>query len=252
METRAPVVYFVLGTPGSGRRAIVADLVANGLSPEDSAALLLPGGMQAANGTVKIGEWTWSESSISGNIPAGATHVFLIADPTLSPVDQVEALVKWLPETGAQLGRIFTVVDCAFGSAHPDLFGWFEACVHFSDVVFFTNRSGIPGSWIRDFEKHFKKLYYPCLFEKPDGAEVANPALVLERQALRMSPAFEDDFELAGAGAEYEIEVDDEDEDDDFVEEEPPQEDRYFARNRGGGNRVIQVPDIAPFLTPKA
>ena len=173
----------------------------------------------------------------------------MFADPRLSPVDQVEALVGWLPAAGARLARIFTVVDCAFGSTHPDLFAWFEACVHFSDVVFFTNRSGIPGSWISDFEKHFKKQYYPCLFEKPDGGEVPNPALVLEEQALRMSPAFEDDFELPAY--EVEIETEEEDGEDAFVEEEEPQEDRYFARNRGGGNRVISVPDIAPFLQAK-
>jgi hypothetical protein len=248
MEARAPLVYYILGTPGSGRRGIVADLVANGLAATDSAALLLPEGASVAGATIPVAKWSWNERAIEAAVPAGASHVFMFADPGIDPVDQLEALVAWLPAVGAKIGRVFTVVDCTFGQAHPDLFGWFEACVHFSDVVFFTNRSGVPGSWISDFEKHFRKLFYPCLFEKPVDGEVSNPALVLEAQALRMSPAFEDDFELAGAEIEFEVEDEDEG-DDDLVEEEPPPEDLYFARNRGGGNRVIKVPDIAPFIT---
>jgi len=247
MEARAPLIYFILGTPGSGRREIVADLALNGLAAGDKAVLLMPESGTSSASLIPVSNWTWSEGAIEADVPAGATHVFMLADPAVSPVDQVEALVAWLPASGAKVGRIFTVVDCTFGHAHPDLFGWFEACVHFSDVVFFTNRSGVPGSWLADFEKHFRKQFYPCLFEKPVDGEVSNPALVLEAQALRVSPAFEDDFELPGVEIEFEVEDEDEG-DEDIVEEEPPQEDRYFARNRGGGNRVIMVPDIAPFL----
>jgi hypothetical protein len=247
MELRPPLIYYIFGTPGSGRRAIAADLMANGLASGASAAVLIPEDAPADGRTSPVARWEWNEGAIDAEGPAGASHVFMFADPGMNPVDQMEALVAWLPTVGAKIGRVFTVVDCAFGHAHPDLFGWFEACVHFSDVVFFTKRSGVPGSWISDFEKHFRKQFYPCLFEKPVDGEVSNPALVLEAQALRMSPAFEDDFELAGEEIEFEVEDEDEG-DDDVVEEEPPQEDIYFARNRGGGNRVITVPDIAPFL----
>lgn len=250
MEARQPLVYFILGTPGSGRRAIVADLVENGLAAADRAAFLIPGSESADGFAIPAVRWAWNEGAIEAGIPAGVTHVFMLADPAVSPVDQIEALVGWLPASGAKAGRIFTVVDCAFGHAHPDLFGWFEACVHFSDVVFLTNTSGVPGSWAVDFEKHFRKQFYPCLFERPVKGEVSNPALVLETMALRMSPAFEDGFALAVA--DYEIEGDDEDEvDESLVEEDELLEDRYFARNGGAGNRVIAVPDIAPFL-PKA
>jgi len=247
MEARSPLLYFVLGTPGSGRRQLVADLALNGLAPGDKAVLLMPESGTSSASLIPVSNWTWNEGAIEAAVPAGATHVFMLAEPAVNPVDQVEALVGWLPASGAKVGRIFTVVDCTFGHAHPDLFGWFEACVHFSDVVFFTNTAGVPGSWVVEFEKHFKKLFYPCLFERPVKGEVSNPALVLETMALRMSPAFEDEFALAVP--EYEFEDDDEDGDDDpLVEEDEPMEDRYFARNRGGGNRVIPVPDIAPFL----
>ncbi|HUG11963.1 MAG TPA: hypothetical protein VMM36_13165 [Opitutaceae bacterium] len=247
MKTPEPLIYFILGTPSSGRRGLVADLALNGLAAGDSAVLLMPGSDESTESLIPVSNWTWNNGAIEAAIPAGATHAFMLADPALNPVDQIEALVAWLPASGARIGRVFTVVDCAFGHAYPDLFGWFEACVHFSDVVFFTNTTGVPGSWLSDFEKHFKKLFYPCLFERPVKGEVPNPALVLETLALRMTPAFEDEFALAAV--EYEIEGDDEDEEDDsLVEEDEPLEDRYFARNGGGGNRVIPVPDIAPFL----
>lgn len=249
MESRSPLLYFVLGTPGSGRRQIVADLALNGLATGDKAVLLIPELEKPTASLIPVSSWAWNEGAIEADIPAGATHAFMLADPALNPVDQVEALVAWLPASGARIGRVFTVVDCAFGHAHPDLFAWFEACVHFSDVVFFTNTAGVPGSWLVEFEKHFKKLFYPCLFERPVKGEVSNPALVLETMALRMTPAFEDEFALTTPEMAFEDEDEDEDGDDDpLVEEDEPLEDRYFARNGGAGNRVIVVPDIAPFL----
>ena len=197
MEQRSPLLYFVFGTPGSGRRVILGDLAENGLGPEAKPVLLLASSDADAEIGIPVSRWSWSDGAIRAEIPAGASHVFMMADPRVNPVDQVESLVTWIPMNGVAIARVFTVVDCTFGHAHPQLFPWYEACVHYSDVVFFTNRSGVPGSWISDFEKHFKKKYFPCLFERPSKGEVANPALVLETLALRMTPVFEDEFTLA-------------------------------------------------------
>jgi len=252
MEERSTLVYFILGTPGSGRRQIIDDLAINGLAPGDKPALLVPVAEVGGEASIPISTWALEGEAIHATIPDGASHVFMVADSRLNPVDQVEALVAWLPATGARIGRVFTVVDCNFGHAHPDLFPWFEACVHFSDVVFLTNAAGVPGSWLVEFEKHFKKKYFPCLFERPKNGEVANPALVLETLALRMTPAFEDEFSLGPAVA---VDFDDDEDDADFDDIEPeeePLEDPYFVRNGGGGNRSQVVPDISPFLPPSA
>ena len=41
MASGSPSVYFILGTPGSGRRGIVRDLIENGLGTEDRALVLV-------------------------------------------------------------------------------------------------------------------------------------------------------------------------------------------------------------------
>lgn len=247
MERGSPLVYLIFGTPGSGRRLIVDDLAANGLGEGDKPVLLAAQGDEPRGAKIPVSGWSWKDKAIHGAIPAGATHVFLLADPRVNPVDQVESLLSWLGVNGAKIGRVFSVVDCQFGHAHPQLLPWFEACVHFSDVVFLTNTAGAPGSWITEFEKHFKGKYFPCLFERLSKGVVANPALVLETPALRMTPAFEDDFSLAGP-PEYSTNFDDDEDDDAEDQEDEPLVDPYLARNRGGGNRVIEVPDITPFL----
>lgn len=246
-----PLVYFILGTPGSTRQVLVADLVENGLSEKEKAMILHAEGDAVEVTGVSGTTWQWEEGAIVAALDAGATHVFFFADPRRNPVDQMEALVTWLPGANAKIGRVFTVVDCRLGQANPLMMPWYEACVHFSDVVFMENRTDVPGGWISEFEKHFKKQHFPCLFELPRNGEVGNPALVLETLALRMAPIFEDDFSLT-PGSEYSTDFDDDEEDDDVdAEQDQPLEDPYFARNRGGGNRVIDVPDITPFL-PKA
>jgi len=60
-----------------------------------------------------------------------------------------------LAQHGAELGRIFCVVNCQFAAAHPDALPWFDACVHFSDVVLLSGREGIPNKWVSDFQKRY-------------------------------------------------------------------------------------------------
>ena len=103
----------ILGTPGSGRRAIVRDLIENGIEgkslvlvaeseaadPADARLAALP------NTTVR--SWAWKDSALPPvDLPADAT-VFLLADSQVSPIDQLEALKPWLTAHGAELARIF-------------------------------------------------------------------------------------------------------------------------------------------------
>jgi hypothetical protein len=244
----APSVYFILGTPGSGRRALVGDLVENGLAASDKALVLLsesevvsPEGAGIARAEVR--RWQWADHAFPRlGLPAGAT-VFLLADPLASPIDQLEALKPWLQAQGAELARIFCVVDCRLAEKQPALGQWFEACIRFADVVFLTNREGVANKWLSDFIGRYKAECFPCHFIPVKKGGLPNPALVLDPTPRRLTQYFDEEQDYA----DLEIEGDEpgEGEDDGLPEAEP-----YFVRMRSG-RRVKELPDIRDYLPQK-
>ncbi|HEU5080174.1 MAG TPA: hypothetical protein VFT72_13255 [Opitutaceae bacterium] len=258
------LIYFILGTAGSGRRAVVADLIDGGLA-EDERAVVLLSDNEADNEIdaklPRLVRWHWNDGQL--DIPDGAmgdaTHVFLISDGRTNPVDQIEAFKPWLDRSGGKLARVFCVVDSRLAEQTPELLPWYEACIHFSDVVLLTNRAGVANKWISDFQNRFKDQFYPCLFEFVKNAPLKNPPLLLEPEARRMSHLF-DEAEWDIIDDSGNVEVDDfEDEDDKLPEGHETTEeievvqvvDPYLER-RLGGRRVKEIPDVAKYLPPKA
>ena len=179
-------------------------------------------------------------------LPEGATHVFFLVDGRRNPIDQIEAFKPWLEAQGAEIGRVISVVHTQLAEKHPALLAWFEACVHFSDVVLLNRREGVGNKALSDFLNHFKKQYYPCHFELLKDNHVKNPALVLEPQARRMSHVFDEEQDWVFTNSEGE-EIDEQEDSDDEEIEAKPEEDPYFAR-RNGGRRLKEIPEIADFL----
>lgn len=254
-------VYFILGTPGSGRRAIVRDLIVNGLGADEKAVVLLaeseasdPGDEKlAALANAEVRSWTWVPPTIPPmQLPVGVT-VFLLADSLASPIDQIEALKPWLQAQGAELARIFTVVDCGLAEKQPVLRQWFDACIHFSDVVFLTNRAGVDNKWLSDFLKRFKDERFPCHFVQVKAkGDLPTPLVWLDPTPRRVSQYFEDDYvDLSDIVIETGDEEDEEGEpvepgeDDGIIPPEP-----YFVRQRSG-RREREVPDIRDLLVKK-
>jgi hypothetical protein len=253
-----PLVYVVLGAIGSGRREIIADLIDAGLDSDERAVVLLAANEPADERDAKLGQVVrWRSLGEAGlEVPdgaiEGATHVFFVTDGRGSPVDQLEAFKAWLPMSGCELARVFTVVDCQLAEKNKPLIAWYEACIHFSDVVLLTKREGVANKWMSDFQTLFKDKFYPCLFELVKGGRVKNPPLLLEPEARRMSHLFDEpDWVVNGVDAEEMIETgEDEAEEGTKLNEEvevTQAEDPYLER-RLGGRRVIEIPDIAKFL----
>jgi len=249
-----PLVYLVLGAAASGRRAVLVDLIADGLDETDRAAVLISDQEAPDEADARlphVSRWTWNtaeDNPIVAELPRDATHVFFITDGRQNPVNQVEHFKTWLDAQGGELGRIVCVVNCQLAEKSPPLLAWFEACVHFSDVVLLNRREGVENKWVSDFLGHFKKLFYPCVFEMVKEGHVKNPALVLEPQARRMTHVFDEEQNWIFTNAEGE-EIDEQEEtgDDEEEIEAKPEEDPYLER-RAGGRRVKELPDIAKFL----
>jgi hypothetical protein len=258
MSSEKPLVYLILGAAGSGRREIVADLIEGGLAagsagqPFDlaqsrqSALALLPAGEQAGEADARLGSlarWAWNDGRIESPDLAGATHVFFFTDGRRNPVDQVEAFQAWLAASGGELARILCVIHCGLVARHKELLAWYDACVHFADVVLLNRREGVPNKWMSDFQGRYAAQFLPCLFELVKAGRVENPALILEPQARRMSHVFDEEpnWEVTSADGDEEDEADGEE------ITAQPEEDPYLQR-RAGGRRVKEIPDVAQYL----
>ena len=253
MASGSSSVYFVIGSPGSGRRAIVRDLIENGFAPEEKALVLLAGSEAADPADARLAgltnaevrRWTWTEPSLPPVEGLDGATVFFIADSLVSPMDQLEALKPWLEEHGATLARIFCVVDCQLAEKQPVLRQWFDACIHFADVVFLTRREGLANKWLSDFISHFKDQHFPCHFvQVKTKGELATPLVWLDPTARRVSQYFDE-------GETYEIEgleTDDEEDDEEDTGLLPPEP--YFVR-LSSGRRDKEVPDLRDYLPKK-
>jgi hypothetical protein len=236
-----PQVYLILGAAGSGRREIVADLIEAGLDGADGVHSRLAAGEAASAVDARLGtleRWSWADGRIAASPPAPGATVFFFADGRGNPVDQIEAFQAWLAGAGGELARILCVVHCDLVAQHPPMLVWYDACIHFADVVLFNRRDGVTNKWFSDFRAHYAAQFLPCLFEVVKRGRVANPALILEPQARRLSHFFdaEPEWEAADGDEETEGEV-----------EMQPVEDPYLQR-LAGGRRVKVIPDIAKYL----
>lgn len=236
-------MYLVLGAAGSGRREVLVDLIADGLGESDVPAVLLAAGegpSSADKELPRVSRWTLlPEAGVDAEFPAGATHVFAVVDGRVNPIDQIEALKGWIEGSGAELGRVLCVVDCQLAEKNPKLFAWYEACIHFTDIVLLNRREGVPNKWIGDFTAKFAGKFYPCLFEFVKEGRVKNPALVLAPVARRMSHFFDEQ--------EWFADEDEEEQEDGEEVEMKPVEDPYLER-RNGGRRIHEIPNIADYL----
>lgn len=250
MADEKPLVYLILGAAGSGRRVVLTDLLEDGLVAGDRPAVMLATSETADATDAKLPgltRWSWTDGQIVGELPCDATHTFFISEGRENPVEQIEVFVAWLEAQGGAIGRVLTVVNCQLAEKNPALLAWYEACVHFSDIVLLNKREGVANKWMSEFQGHFKKQFVPCLFEFVKDGHIKNPALVLDPQARRMSHVFDDESDWIFTTTEGEIIDEDEETEGDEEVEATREEDEYFARD-AAGRRVKRLPDIRPYL----
>ena len=252
ISAEKPLVYLILGAAGSGRREVLRDLIQGGLEEADRPAVMVSSREATGPGDAvalpNLSTWEWHDGTIAGELPPGATHVFFVTDGRRNPIDQIEVFKAWLDARTAELARVICVVNSQLAEKHPSLLAWYEACVHFADVVLLNKREGVANKWMSGFIEHFKKLYYPCVFELLKDGMVKNPPLILLPEARRMSHVFDEEQDWIFTNSDGEVidEQEEVEEGDDEVEAKP-EEDPYFER-LNGGRRVKELPDIAKIL----
>lgn len=251
MPAEKPFVYLILGAAGSGRRAVLTDLLSEGPGSDGPDAVLLAESEKpdSADATLPgLTRWSWTGEVIVGTLPPGAARVFFIAEGRTDPVEQIEVFAAWLQAQGGQIGRVITVVNCQLAEKNSALLAWYEACIHFSDIALLNRREGVANKWMSDFQGHFKKQFVPALFEFVKDGHIKNPALILDPQARRLSHVFDEEQDWVFTNMDGDV-VDEEDEESSGDEEieAAPEVDPYFARD-AAGRRVKRLPDIAKYL----
>lgn len=241
-------LIIILGTPGSGRREIVAQLV-DGLHGKTRVYLSKnekadTGADAVLEGLEGVSVKRWFTDGAQLDIPdAGeeAARVVFITEGSRNPIDQLEILAALAPRMGWHVSRVFTVMDCGLAAREKGTWDWFKACIHFSDVVVMNRREDVPPAFDRDFLEPYLKECVPTLFEKTKKGRVANPDMLLLDESRRLSQAFDEDRDPV-----YDMEFDE-----DNLPEEPfdlvNATDKYFQRE-DSGSRSIRIPEIKEFL----
>ncbi|MGK0177153.1 MAG: hypothetical protein ACJAT5_000277 [Lentimonas sp.] len=244
-DQQKPQTYFIYGIPDSGRRKILFDLIESGIDhdepvlyfrPEEEPRSSFDEQLEALK-NVSIVTWTLSGTTIKhSSIKSAPRKVIFLAPRTCDPADAAEALKQWTDGNQCQIARIITVVHCAFLSQNENAFPWFDACIHFSDVVLLGRRETVPNKWVKDFEVGYQKQYCPARFLLVKKGLVANPFEVLEPEARRQSLYFDELIPI---------------EDDEFDGDEAPEDtqpDKYIKRLENG-QRACRIPDILALIT---
>lgn len=244
MDEARPLVYLVYGLPKSGRRKIIFDLIEGGIplnekvlyfQPENTATCSFDEQIVTLK-NIEVLPWKLEKSKIThGKISAAPEKIIFLAPDASDPADCAEALKSWADHNQCQVARLITVVNCSFLIKQPKALAWFEACIHFSDIVLLSRREGVENKWIKDFEDNYKKACYPARFLLVKKDRVTNPPEVLDPQARRRSLYFDELIPL------------EEDEFDDAEKPDDTKPDIYIHRLESG-QRAKPIPDIKKLL----
>jgi len=156
-------------------------------------------------------------------------HFFCI-DRQVNIIDVLEALSNWLQQQEQSLTGIIGIVDAQKIQTVPEVQPWYEAIVHFSDVVCLDQIQKLKANWVENYIEPFKKQCYPCLFLTMKDGKVPNPAMILDAGVRRMTQVFD------------QLQVDDEDEGIEQHEVDP-----YFKR-LFSGCRAQALPDVTRLI----
>ena len=208
--TVSPKVYLILGFDDSGRRAILADFI-DSIGTESPILYFKHKDEVKSDWDTPLEEYaqvstiSWSVENTKikhDSITESPSSIFFLALSDIDLADVMEALKGWLNKNDCELTRIITVVDCKSLSENDAMNSWYEAAIHFSDMVLLNRREGVSEKWIKDFVSNKKKQFHPTRFELVKKNRVNNPIDVLDSQAYRTSlyfdeliPIEEDEFE---------------------------------------------------------
>lgn len=244
MRSSPQIFYLVLGCQNSGRRRVLFDIAKDLAAEPDPFTILISESETPNDWQVKFSEldnvtlemFSGETNSIqTDHLNSSHTNVVILAPGLANPIDQVEALKTLIQQVNCDLGRILTVAHCDQLQAHNQLFSWYDACIHFSDVCLINRGAETTNQFVQNFINRYKKQHFPCLFETTRKGSIKNPGLILEPQARRISLYFE---------PEEDRWLDKEEDWDENSHLDP------YLKRLPSGSRAKWIPDIQAILIP--
>ncbi len=275
-------IFVILGPSGSGRRALLPNLVRDGLGDGELPAAILvwsgepdhgPDSVPRGLANTWFATYDFAPAKTAEGLPVplavpvlpeATRTLFLLAPGSGDPRDFIEAFHAWLATSGHELGRILLNSHCRLLHDHPETATWFECCAHFADVVLLNQRQDINSKWIREYELSFGKKRMPLLvfFVKKDRLDRADLALMPQarRMCLLFDPVEEiEDLTIETSRApvseckavidddtEFDFdpaELEDDGDETSPAEDEEPAEDEWLARD-SRGIRKVSLPEL--------
>lgn len=241
-------LYIILGSPQSGRREVVFDLIDGGLETEESKAVYISSTETPSPFDEQIGalantlvlNWEYEGFIKAPPPPTETETIFFITDGKSNPVDQIESIKEWQGVFELNVARILTVVNCQLAQAHEELLPWYEACIHFTDYVLLNRREDVSNKWMREFQQYYERECYPCLFAYVKKGRVHNPPEVLDPESRRLSHLF-DEIDAIDT-----MEFDEDDLPDEIFDLTTPTD--PYLEKYDSGQRKKPIPDINDFL----
>ena len=239
--SESPKVYLLLGPKGSGRRKIFLDLIQELLesssilwfrhcSDSEASYASINARIEGLS-SLECVQWTLENSKIKhSSIKANPDYIFFMAPADVDLAETIEGLKGWLNKNDCTLTRIITVIHSEMACHNAIALKWFEASMHFSDIVLLNKRELVEGKWVQDFISNYKKRYFPTRFEYVKKDQVSNPMDILDHQVYRNSLYFDELMPIE----EDEIEE---------LQSEDTKEDPYIERLESG-KRVKPIPTL--------
>ena len=243
MSPDRPALFVVLAGPHPGRWTLVDHLLRAESLPGEEVCLWAAGDdAPAAAGSPPVQPREWSVGEAEA-LPPETLQVLAYAGRVF-PAALLEELADGCARGTVEVGRVTTLVHGPACRDSREAERWYEAAIHFSDLVLVDPRgTGVDEKWIRDFEERFRKQRFPCLFDRVKKGRPRNPAWLLDVQARRLSEAFES-REEPGLATDVVIEEGVSPEEEEEGEVRPT--DPYLRRNAAGEFEQY-VPDLPTF-----
>ena len=154
----SPKVYLILGPNNSGRRELLADFI-DSLEYETT-VLYFKHRDEIINNCDSFIECKTEISTILWSVEdckikhestsVNPSSIFFVAPASINLADIIEGLKGWLSKNDCQLTKIITVIDCKTLSENDSQNSWYDAAIHFSDMVLLNRRENVSEKWIKN------------------------------------------------------------------------------------------------------
>ncbi len=187
------LVYIYMGTHLPELRCCIEQVAHAAPRTDSPVEVIVPNGM----------EWAMDGTTLElvGYDPDTVLWVFdpdkeqschILVDPRCPLIPQLEKLAGNLRNCLIEPVKILTCVDCWQSEKSGKLRNWLDACIYYSDIVLLGNRSNASKPFIRDYQKGYERMCYPCLFMLLKGpGKPADVDEVLTPGTRRLSQMFE-------------------------------------------------------------